>query len=190
MLFRSLGTDNHIKSFKHRKIPMPPSVIDSPGMKEWYAEYNDRVKQAYLKLAEIRKTVASGKRNYVGADACKACHPSAYTIWTNSQHAKAFASLVRVNKAFDPGCIVCHTVGFNKKGGYIDNQATAYLTDVQCEACHGASRKHIVSNGKIPPEHHQWTKEKICNQCHTQKHRDRKSVVQGKSVELGGSRVS
>ena len=166
----SLDMDNHIKSFKHQQIPMSPSVIDSPKMKEWYAEYNDRVKQAYLKSAEIRKDVESGKRNYVGADACKKCHLSAYTIWSKSQHAKAFNSLALVNKAFDPGCIVCHSAGFNKEGGYIDYEATAHLTDVQCESCHGAAREHVASNGKTPPEHHQWPKEKICNQCHIQKH--------------------
>ena len=166
----TLDMGNHIKSFKHQLIPMPPSVIDSPRMKEWYAEYNDRVKQAYLKSAEIRKDVESGKRNYVGADACKGCHQSAYTIWSKSQHAKAFDSLALVNKAFDPSCIVCHTVGFNKEGGYIDYEATAHLTDVQCESCHGAAREHVASNGKMPPEHHQWPKEKICNQCHIQKH--------------------
>jgi len=169
----TLGEDNHIKSFKHRQIHMPPSVIDSPRMNEWYAEYSDRVKKAYLRSAKIRKTVQSGKRNYVGAGACKACHASAYTIWSQSQHAKAFDSLTLVKKAFDPNCIICHTVGFNKEGGYIDNQVTAYLTDVQCESCHGAARKHILSNGKIPPEHHQWSKQKICNQCHTQKHSPR-----------------
>lgn len=166
----TLDMDNHIKSFKHQQIPLPASVIDSPRMKEWYAEYNDRVKQAYLKSAEIRKDVESGKRNYVGADACKGCHQSAYTIWSKSQHTKAFDSLALVNKAFDPNCIICHSVGFNKKGGYIDYEATAHLTDVQCESCHGAAREHVASNGKMPPEHHQWSIEKICNQCHIQKH--------------------
>ena len=165
----TLDKDNQIKSFKHQQISMPASVIDSARMKEWYAEYNDRVKQDYLKSAEIRKDVELGKRNYVGADTCKGCHQSAYTIWSKSRHAKAFDSLALVNKAFDPSCIVCHTVGFNKKGGYIDYEATALLTDVQCESCHGAAREHVASNGKMPPENHQWPKEKICNQCHIQK---------------------
>jgi len=165
----TLDIDNHIKSFKHQLIPMPSSVIDSPRMEEWYAEYNDRVKQAYLKSAEIRKAVEFGKRNYVGADACKGCHQSAYNIWSKSQHAKAFDSLALVNKAFDPNCIICHTVGFDKEGGYIDYEDTAHLTDVQCESCHGAARKHVISNGKTAPEQHQWPKKKICIQCHTQK---------------------
>lgn len=165
----TLDMDNRIKSFKHQQIPMPASVTDSPRMEQWYAEYNNRVKQAYQKSAEIRKAVESGERNYVGADVCKACHQSAYGIWSKSQHAKAFDSLVLVNKAFDPSCIVCHTVGFNKDGGYFDYEATAHLTDVQCESCHGAAREHVASIGKKPPEQHQWSKEKICHQCHTQK---------------------
>lgn len=138
-------------------------------MKEWYAEYNDRVKQAYLRSVEIRKAVELKERNYVGADACRGCHQKAYEIWSNSQHAKAFDSLALVNKAFDPNCIVCHTVGFNEEGGYIDYEDTVHLTDVQCESCHGAARNHVTSNAKKPPEKHQWPKEKMCIQCHTHK---------------------
>lgn len=166
----TFDSDNRIQSFKHQQIPMSPFFADSPRMAEWYTEYNDRVKQAYLKSVEIRKAIELGERNYVGADACKECHQSAYHVWSTSQHAKAFDSLALVNKAFDPNCITCHTVGFNKEGGYIDYEDTAYLTDVQCESCHGAGRKHITSNGSMATEQRQWPRKRICMQCHSRKH--------------------
>ena len=165
----TLDSDSHIKSFRHQQIPLSPSIVDSPRMAAWYAEYNDRVKQAYVKSAEIRKAIELGERNYVGADACKGCHLNAYNVWSRSQHAKAFDSLAMVNKAFDPNCIVCHTVGFNKEGGYIDYEDTAHLTDVQCESCHGASREHVTSNGKMATEKRMWPKRRMCIQCHTRK---------------------
>lgn len=165
----TLESDNRIQSFKHKQIPMPPSIADSPRMGEWYTNYNDRIKQSYLESVKIRKAIESGERNYVGADVCKDCHQNAYNIWATSQHAKAFDSLALVNKAFDPNCIICHTVGFNKEGGYIDYEHTAYLADVQCESCHGAGKDHVTTNGSMATEQHAWPKKSICMQCHTRK---------------------
>ncbi len=165
----TLNSDSYIKSFRQQQFPLSPSIVDSPRMAAWYAEYNDRVKQDYVKSTEIRKAIELGERNYVGAGACKGCHQNAYNAWSKSQHAKAFDSLVEVNKDFDPDCIICHTVGFNQEGGYIDYKDTAHLAGVQCESCHGASRAHVTSNGTIATKQRKWPKGKKCIQCHTRK---------------------
>lgn len=165
-----INPQGKITSFQHEVIPMPPAVPDASRMATWYDDYNARVKENYLKSVELRKSQRDGALDYAGEQECKTCHLAQHEIWTRTRHANAFDALRDVNKAFDPACIVCHTVGFNKKGGYIDDQVTDYLRNVQCESCHGSGRIHVNMKGKAPLGHSGWNKEKICDQCHVPKH--------------------
>jgi len=161
---------NSIKKWSHETISMPPDIADSARMLRWYEEYNAKVKQDYLKRVAIRKQQESGESPYAGDEQCKTCHTSQHQVWQASEHAKAFEDLESVNKAFDPECLVCHTVGFNQKGGYVDFSITPQLTSVQCENCHGAGKEHVRSAGKTPVVNQNWPREKMCAQCHVQKH--------------------
>ena len=139
-------------------------------MADWYTAYNDEIKQDYLKRVEIRKQLDSGASKYAGEEVCKTCHAEEHKKWFDSQHAIAFEDLEGVNKAFDPACIVCHTVGFGEAGGYVDISLTPHLINVQCENCHGAAKEHAESKGAKPVANKDWPKERICGQCHIQKH--------------------
>ena len=166
----NINAKGDIETWKHEVIALPSSVPDAPRMKAWYAAYNDEVKQDYLKRVEIRKQLNSGASDYAGEEQCKTCHVAEHKKWFDSQHAIAYEELEGVNKAFDPACIVCHTVGFGKPGGFVDMSLTPHLLNVQCENCHGAAKAHAESMGKEPVTNHNWPKEKICGQCHVQKH--------------------
>ena len=159
-----------IKKWNHTIIPMPESVVDAPELAAWYEEYNAKVKDAYLKRVELRKKNKSGKSPYVGEQVCSTCHVAQHKRWSDSQHAIAYEDLEEVGKSFDPACIGCHTVGFDKPGGFFDINVTGYLLGVQCESCHGAGRAHVEAAGKKPLPNAKWSREKICGQCHVQKH--------------------
>lgn len=159
-----------IATWHHQVIPLPKTIPDPKGLQAWYAEYNARVKENYERMAAVRKAQAKGETPFVGAEACKSCHAKAYATWSKSHHAKAFSALEDVNKSFDPGCLQCHTVGFDKPGGFIDMDVTASLINVQCESCHGAARQHVVSAGKTPVSNSTWPPVEMCAQCHTQPH--------------------
>ena len=159
-----------IKKWQHKIIAMPESMQDSPRMQQWYADYNAKVKQDYLRLSELKKQQQAGKSPYVGEEVCETCHAVQYKRWQASAHAEAFDDLESVGKSFDPECLICHTVGFNKKGGFIDFTVTANLMGVQCESCHGAARAHVESAGASSVANKGWPKPKICGQCHTQPH--------------------
>jgi hypothetical protein len=177
-LMLDLKPDGRIESYQHEVIAMPPSVPDSLRMTDWYDEYNARVKENYLRSVEVRKSQREGLLHYVGEAVCKNCHGVQHDVWSRSRHAGAFDALRDVNKAFDPACIVCHTVGFNKESGYIDDLVTDYLRHVQCESCHGVGRSHVATNGKEPLGNAQWSKEKICGQCHVPKHSPKFNVAE------------
>ena len=44
---------------------------------------------------------------------------------------------------FDGECIICHTVGYDFKTGYLNEKQTAHLKNVQCESCHGPASLHV-----------------------------------------------
>ena len=165
-----VNNDNKISSWKHEVIPLPESIADAPRLTTWYQEYNQKVKEEYLRRTEIRKKLQSGESKFIGEAACKTCHMAQHAKWSESQHAIAFEDLETVNKSFDPACIICHTVGFDQDGGFVDVEMSSHLLGVQCESCHGPSRDHVQSGGKKPVTNFQWKKEKICGQCHTQPH--------------------
>lgn len=166
----TVNNKGEITAWKHKIIALPPEVGDAPRMADWYAQYNAKVKEDYEKRVAVRKALESGESPFAGEAACQACHKKQHDIWFSTRHAEAFYALQDVNKAFDPDCIGCHTVGFEKTGGFIDPAITENLMHVQCENCHGAAKAHAESGGKTPVKNHDWPKEKMCAQCHVQKH--------------------
>lgn len=104
--------------------------------------------------------------SYVGNKKCKKCHIKQYKSWEKTRMAKAFSILVPgehkeakekynvdVNKDFtqDTECLPCHTVGFQKPGGYAipdPNNKKALRTakklrGVGCECCHGPGSAYV-----------------------------------------------
>ncbi|VAX11491.1 hypothetical protein MNBD_GAMMA26-2548 [hydrothermal vent metagenome] len=165
-----LNRNNKIDSFRSEVIQLPSSVPDAPELEAWYLEYLARGKEDFLQRAKVRKTLNSGASPYIGGDACKDCHAQAYEVWTQSKHAVAYETLKSVNKAYDPDCIGCHTVGFEQPGGFVEPIITYHLLNVQCESCHGPSRSHANSEGTKPVGHTGWSRQKMCQQCHVGSH--------------------
>jgi len=167
-----LNVDHHgnIDKWTHQIYPLPPDVADSPRMKTWYDNYNAEVKKDYEKRVAIRKNLESGASTFAGAHACQSCHIAEYKAWNSSKHADAFYALQDVNKAFDPDCIICHTVGFDQKGGFIEPSITENLMHVQCENCHGEAKAHSQAPTNASTKNAGWTKIQMCAQCHIQKH--------------------
>ncbi|HEY8668255.1 MAG TPA: multiheme c-type cytochrome, partial [Tepidisphaeraceae bacterium] len=82
-----------------------------------------------------------------GSASCKECHPSAHNTWTETAHARAFATLQTKGFAADPACLQCHTTGYGLPGGFRSPKRTPLQASVGCENCHGPSQAH-VSNPK------------------------------------------
>jgi hypothetical protein len=102
---------------------------------------------------------------YVGWKTCASCHEDLAAKWQTSRHARAFDSLKKTNQQNLPKCVACHVTGYERPGGYIDDELTPELTAVQCEACHGEGGKHAAGAGKTairtaPPV-------ETCRKCHT-----------------------
>lgn len=111
---------------------------------------------------------------YVGADACKDCHPATYARWSTSGHAKSYEGLLKPgrNREFDADCVACHTTGFPYTSGWVSAEVTPYLKGNQCENCHGPSSKHVEQpdNKEFLAKMHRTAeladKQGLCLRCH------------------------
>lgn len=95
---------------------------------------------------------ADGKASYVGSSACAQCHAAIYKDWRRSPHSLALETLEKQNYHWDPECIRCHVVGWQRVGPeswYVTESAfrtpdrTPFLGGVGCENCHGPGSLHV-----------------------------------------------
>ena len=82
---------------------------------------------------------------YTGSDRCQPCHEKEHAVWAASAHARAFDILVKNQQDYNPTCVGCHVIGWQKSGGFVNVKATPGLVHVGCEACHGPSIGHPES---------------------------------------------
>ena len=165
-----IDDNNRIRDFSHEAFKLTADVPDAPSLDDWYAQYTAKLKEDYLRRVEIRKALNTGTPDYVGAEACKTCHAPEHDKWSSTKHSHAWEALEGVNKIFDPNCVGCHSVGYEKPGGYIDPSITSHLMNVQCENCHGAARAHVDSGGSKPVTNKGWAPPQMCAQCHIGSH--------------------
>ena len=100
---------------------------------------------------------------FAGNASCGAadCHEGIYKTWVSFGHAHAMETLRKVNRHFDPECVVCHTVGMEYEGGYRSVDQTPELANVGCEMCHGPGEYH--NNNPQEPYQQIFT---LCEDCH------------------------
>jgi hypothetical protein len=65
--------------------------------------------------------------NFIGAEACRACHSAAFEQWASTPHARAFLSLL-ADQQKNGACLQCHARDVAQGGD----------PGVTCETCHGA----------------------------------------------------
>jgi hypothetical protein len=101
-------------------------------------------------VAGLKNPGGPGDPTYVGSEKCKKCHEDAYDTWKKTPHSRAYRDLVAArgpsNRQFDAECIVCHTVGFGRQGGFTDAVKTPHLENVGCESCHGPGSLHVKNS--------------------------------------------
>ncbi|NRA44426.1 MAG: hypothetical protein HRU09_05670 [Oligoflexales bacterium] len=131
-------------------------------LKDLMREYNTETKEVFEKIAKSRLKDLKNSP-FIGAAACKSCHPDAFKKWSESGHAKAYDILTKAGKDKDPECVSCHVLGFSEKGGFISKTKSPQFAHVQCENCHGPRKSHSLNPSVKPPQHEP---KKICTSCH------------------------
>jgi len=73
-----------------------------------------------------KKEELAQKQDYETYTSCAQCHAKQVKVWKESNHASAFISLYSKNQHFNRECVACHTVGFQKEGGFTDIKKASY----------------------------------------------------------------
>jgi hypothetical protein len=150
--------EGKIARFTHRWQELGPDIEEDPLIRKIIDEYD-------AKVAELldRTVPASDGSTYSGVEGCGLCHQLFVESWQKTRHARAFESLKKVGKERDPECLVCHTVGFLKEGGFHSIETTPGLANVQCESCHGLHPEHVEDFSAPLPD----VGREVCLGCHT-----------------------
>ena len=101
---------------------------------------------------------------YETAEACKECHEDQYKHWLTTKHAHTYASIKRAGRQGDPECLLCHTMGLGRRGGFVSMAATAGLGRVTCQACHVVTADHHEK--KVTRDPAIYISSRLCMSCH------------------------
>lgn len=153
-----------------------PGGGGDPDVQVVLRNHRDEVKQDDLLSRMARQRPTGNGAEYVGTDACAACHETADAAWRKTRHAGAWATLQQAEQdpkrygwpvTAYPDCVACHVVGYGEQSGFVNGKATPELANVGCETCHGAGSKHVESMGKHKlGKVGAGTPSVVCAQCH------------------------
>lgn len=154
-------------SFENKMAALGSKISLDPGMVQLYDNYNKEVEDMFFASLSERKN--DKKKVFASEKVCKTCHPGIHQIWEHSRHGNAYNTLRKINKAFDPECLICHVVGLNEPGGFISEIDTPDLMNVQCEVCHGSGLQH----SEAPTAGFGRDAKQACKKCHVKNHSPR-----------------
>ena len=101
---------------------------------------------------------------YDPPDACNKCHPFEYRQWSKTRHAHAYEPIRKAGRQDDPECLLCHTMGLGRKGGFVSMAKTPQFGRVTCQACHLVAADH--ADRKIKPQPRINISSRLCMSCH------------------------
>ncbi len=153
---------------KYETLILSDQVSDSPVVGQILdCSTAMMVNQGFLKERSIKTPERGGY--YVGSDWCAGCHAEAFTIWSESRHAKSFAPLKNEGRQSDPACLRCHVTGYRYFDGFESLSETPELANVGCEMCHGVGSNHTDT----PTTRYGRTSRADCKRCHDEQNSPR-----------------
>lgn len=164
----SLPLERSGRRVEYALVPINKAMTGAPEVTTWLADYNQQLKAINLASVAPVPPLAEGASGFSGGEACAACHEEAVAVWRATPHARAWETLVKVDKTFDAECVSCHVTGWLAPGG-VNLANLKGMTDVQCEACHGPSALHVDSGGEESLTRRTSPAE-VCTTCHNKFH--------------------
>ena len=133
---------------------------------EFYAAFNKEVAAQFN--ADGASRVAALKNSpFAGSASCASCHAEVHKTYSESRHAHAMKTLVNKGKHEDPECVVCHSVGADKIGGFVSIKDSPQFANVQCESCHGPRKEHTLNPSIKSTDD---SANQGCVSCHNRQH--------------------
>jgi predicted CXXCH cytochrome family protein len=135
----------------------------------------------YFGCAQTTTGPGAVEAYYLGAEACKQCHSTAYKDESETQHFNTFVDDPENDHDFwdswngagrPDSCLLCHTTGYDEdkmNHGADEIDYRKGLLGIQCEACHGPGSEHVKGGGDPTMITIDFSAE-LCGSCHTGSH--------------------
>jgi hypothetical protein len=150
------------KTSKNTLVPLGEEIPNDLKIKAMITAYNDKLAEIYGGSGESKPATAA--KATLRLSACETCHADQVKQWQATDHAKAYETLVKKSKQFDPKCLACHTTRFEQPEGFSMKQQPMELVNIQCESCHGFAKEHLSDMKPIPTKDPTMA---LCLKCHT-----------------------
>jgi nitrate/TMAO reductase-like tetraheme cytochrome c subunit len=154
-------------TFKNSFIAMQTSLPNDPTVQKIVEGINREINEAGQKKSTDENILTS---THTGWEACKNCHAEIFNAWSQTPHAKAYATLLNKRQQFNVDCLPCHVTGITDENADLSLTLPAGMRNVGCEACHGPGKRHVGAPAQFKPVKNPATA--ICLQCHTTDHDD------------------
>ena len=150
------------KTAKNSLVPFGGKIADDAEVKAMIHDYNNKVVELYRRASKESSDALGDMVSR--STVCTPCHSEQVEQWQTTDHAKAYETLVKNSKQYDPNCLKCHTTRFEQPEGFSMEQQQPSLVNVGCENCHGFAEEHLSETSPIliPSPDMQ-----LCLECHT-----------------------
>ena len=145
---------------RHDLTVLSARVPDAPWVMDLYWKYVEQAKEA--PPPDWNQTPIPPR--YEPAEACTECHKAEYAHWRTTAHAHAQESVRRAGRHRDPECLLCHTMGLGRNGGFVSMDKTPALGRVTCQACHVVTADHEEKG--VVPDPRISISSRLCMSCH------------------------
>jgi hypothetical protein len=150
------------KAAKNSLVPFGGQIADDAKIKTMLHDYNNKVVELY---SSASKKSSDALANIISrSSVCAPCHSGQVEQWQTTDHAKAYETLVKNSKQYDPNCLTCHTTRFEQPEGFSMRLQQPALVNVGCENCHGFAKDHLSETKPIPIPSPDMP---LCLECHT-----------------------
>jgi len=161
----TLDPKGHATSMENEVFTLLPEVGEKADIakivKDFEDGFNERMRKEEKEKAAQQANTQQTQDRYLGSEVCIKCHTEQADQWKSTPHSHAFQALLDAKKDATPECVPCHVVGYKLPGGYISQNETPHLRNVQCENCHGMGTEHEAFAKNARP-----VTEQTCVQCH------------------------
>lgn len=151
--------DDAERPWRFQRVPLDARFPDAPEMLALLREYQEQLRLSGLEaltgapIHHPRHVDAfPGSGEFAGSARCAECHKKAHAKWQTTGHARATASLTKLDppRQFDPECLSCHVTGWEPQkyvayvSGFVSEAQTPALAGNSCENCHGPAAEHAA----------------------------------------------
>lgn len=167
--------------FAYRFISLKKNMPNDQGTEVKIRQLNQDIRNLHTKMTRSKKKGASRSdaQTYpflIGPKICGTCHELQSNFWKTTRHAKAYDTLLEMEKNLDTNCLPCHVTMSIQNGAFKTLSPVSLLSyperlqAVGCETCHGNGKKH-----QTDPEAFKMLRTPTattCLTCHTDDHDD------------------